>query len=271
VQWYVEAPAVVAGRTPFNTRHAWPRFRGRRGRGNFARMRATHLLATALVTALATAPNASCGGRGCGGSPPAPVTPAGHVLLDPTSPELQTPAPDSFDVRLETTQGEVVLRIIREWGPLGAARVYHLARHGFYDGAAFFRVLPGFAVQFGVSGRPELDAVWNEQTLPDEPRRMTNAAGTVAFAKAGPDSRTTQLFINYRLNEALDAQDFVPVGRVIAGMDVLYRLYSDYGDFPPGGRGPAFGCMLTHGNAYLSSRFPELDRIERATVIEPEG
>lgn len=212
---------------------------------------------------------ASCGGGGvCGGDPPVSDVPAGHVLRDPDSPEMKVVPPDSFDLRLETTEGVVVIRFIRDWSPLGVQRVYNLARHGFYDESQFFRVLPGFVAQFGVSGRPPLDSIWNAQRLLDDPQRQRNSGGTVAFAKTGPDTRTTQLFINYRASEGLDQEGFIPVGRVVDGMAAVYRLHSGYGDIPPQGSGPSFACMLTHGNAYLDERYPELDRIERATVLE---
>lgn len=213
----------------------------------------------------------SCGGSGvCGGDPPTSDVPADHVLRDPDSPEMKVIPPDSFDVRLETTEGDVVIRFVRDWSPLGVQRVYNLTRHGFYDGSRFFRVLPGFVAQFGVSGRPPLDRIWNEQKLLDDPQRQLNEGGTVAFAKTDENTRTTQLFVTYRSNEGLDQGGFVPVGRVVDGMGVLYRLNSDYGDIPPQGSGPSFGCMLTHGNAYLDQRYPDLDVIERATVLEGE-
>lgn len=214
----------------------------------------------------------SCGegSRGCGGEPPANDLPADHPLLDPGSTALRVVPPDSFDVRLQTTKGDVVIRVFRDWAPLGAYRVFNLARNGFYDGSYFYRVLPGFVAQFGMSGRPAVDQLWHEQTMPDDPRLRPNAPGTVAFAKSGADSRSTQLFINYRANEGLDAEGFAPIGRVVDGMGVVYTLYSGYGETQPQGAGPSFGCILSHGNQYLSRRYPALDRIERATVIEPD-
>lgn len=176
--------------------------------------------------------------------------------------------PDTFDVRFETTQGDVTVRVFREWAPLGAYRFYNLVRNGFYDGSRFFRVLPGFAAQFGAHGRPEVDQVWHKQRLPDDPRRASNRAGTLSFAKLGENSRTTQLFFNYRDNEALDADGFAPIGRIVDGMPVLYLLYSEYGDTPPQGSGPAFACILSHGNDYLDRKYPRLDRIERAIILD---
>jgi peptidyl-prolyl cis-trans isomerase A (cyclophilin A) len=224
---------------------------------------------TALLLALAAAAATGCGGSaGCGGDPPPNDLPAGHALLNPDAPALRVEPPDSFDLMLATTKGDVVIRVFRDWAPLGAARVYNLARNGFYDGSYFYRVLPGFAAQFGMSGRPAVDQVWQAQRLPDDPRREPNVPGTVAFAKAGPATRTTQLFVNYGYNEGLDREDFAPIGRVVVGMGAMYALHSGYGETRPQGTGPAFTCVLSHGNEYLSRRYPRLDRIERATVVE---
>jgi peptidyl-prolyl cis-trans isomerase A (cyclophilin A) len=223
--------------------------------------------ARALACLALAAGMASCSSEPCGGAPPADV-PAGHVLLDPDSPELKQVPPDSFDVRFETTKGDVVVRIHREWAPMGVFRFYNLARNGFYDGARFYRVLPGFVAQFGASGRPQIDQVWHGQPMPDDPRRVSNRAGTLSYAMAGPDSRTTQLFFNYGENVVLDEQNFAPIGRVIEGMGALYLLHSDYGETQPQGSGPYFGCILSHGNAYLSARYRRLDYIERAIVVE---
>lgn len=221
-----------------------------------------------LTAALLAAAAAACGGDPCAGPPPPESLPPEHPLRNPDAAEIRVVPPDSFDVRLETTQGVLTVRIYRDWAPLGVYRFYNLTRHGFYDGSRFFRVLPGFIAQFGMSGRPEVDRLWNELPLPDDPRRVGNRAGTLAYAKAGPDSRTTQLFFNYADNRALDEQDFVPIGRIIDGMGVLFMLHSGYGETPPEGSGPAFGCVLSHGNDYLDRRYPRLDRIERAVVLE---
>jgi peptidyl-prolyl cis-trans isomerase A (cyclophilin A) len=217
---------------------------------------------SALLLAAALGLAACATGDPCAGPTPPPSLPPGHVLLDPDIAAVRVVPPDSFDVRFETTQGVVTARFYRDWAPLGVYRFYNLARHGYYDGARFFRVLPGFIAQFGLSGRPEADQLWNELPLPDDPRRWSNRAGTIAFAKAGPDTRTTQLFFNYADNRALDEQDFAPVGRVIDGMGVLFMLHSGYGETP------ASGCILSHGNQYLARRYPRLDYIERAVVVE---
>jgi peptidyl-prolyl cis-trans isomerase A (cyclophilin A) len=215
-----------------------------------------------VAAGLATA----CGGNPCEGPPPPSDLPADHVLLNPDSPLLRELPPDSFDVTFETTKGNVVVRIYREWAPMGVFRFYNLARHGYYDGSHFYRVLPGFAAQFGMSGRPEVDRIWHERPMPDDPRRVSNLTGTLTYARAGPDSRTTQLFFNYGQNVVLDDQGFAPIGRVIDGMGVLFLLHSGYGETQPQGTGPSFGCILSHGNQYLDQAYPRLDRIERLTV-----
>jgi peptidyl-prolyl cis-trans isomerase A (cyclophilin A) len=222
--------------------------------------------ALALATLLLTA---ACGGGQCGGRPPANDLPRDHVLLRPDAPELRQIPPDSFDARFVTTQGDVIVRVYRDWAPMGAYRFYNLARNGFYDGSYFFRVLPGFAAQFGVNGRPQVDRLWHSMPMPDDPRRASNRTGTLTYARAGADSRTTQLFFNYADNVGLDEQGFAPLGRVIAGMGELYRLHGGYGETQPQGRGPDFGCMLNHGNAYLARRYPSLDRIERVEIADP--
>lgn len=190
------------------------------------------------------------------------------MLLNPEAPHWSVEPPPTYDVLLETSQGDVRLTVNTEWAPLGAQRFYNLVRAGFYDGARFFRVLPGFAVQFGASGHPAVDSLWSQQSLPDEAPRVINDGGTLAFAMAGPNTRSTQLFFNYRHNEMLDAQGFAPIGRVVDGAPILYRLYGEYGETAPLGTGPDFGCILENGNGYLAERFPRLDSIARARVLE---
>jgi peptidyl-prolyl cis-trans isomerase A (cyclophilin A) len=218
-----------------------------------------------LILCLAAA--AGCGGDPCGGDPPPPQLPAGHVLLNADSPELKVVPPDSFDVLFRTTKGDVTARLYREWAPMGVFRFYNLVRHGFYDESRFFRVLPGFVAQFGASGIPEVDQLWHRRPMPDDPRRVSNRAGTLTYAKLDTDSRTTQLFFNYADNVALDERGFTPIGRVVEGMGALYMLHGGYGDAPPGGRGPAFACILTHGNRYLSRKYSNLDYIRAAEII----
>jgi peptidyl-prolyl cis-trans isomerase A (cyclophilin A) len=208
----------------------------------------------------------------CGSDGPCPAVRAPEasaelaVLLDPDATAFQTQAPDTFDVRFGTSHGDVTIRVFREWAPIGADRFFHLAQNGFFDGNRFFRVIPGFIVQFGVSGIPAIQEAWNEHELPDDSVTMSNEAGTLTFATAGPDTRTTQVFINYRDNPQLDQSGFAPIGRVIEGMGSLRLLYSEYGETAPQGNGPLYQCMLEGGNAYLERRFERLDSITTTTV-----
>jgi peptidyl-prolyl cis-trans isomerase A (cyclophilin A) len=203
----------------------------------------------------------------CPGVPPVPELPPTHVLLQPGSPELNQVAPDSFAARFTTTKGDVLVRVYRAWAPIGTDRFYNLARNGFYDGSRFFRVLPDFIVQFGLNGHPEVDEAWLEDSIPDDPPQRANDVATIVFATRGPNTRSTQLFFNYRDNPNLDAEGvFAPFGVVTSGLDVLLRLYSGYGEFPPAGNGPRYDCMLSHGNAYLDRYFANLDRIERVSI-----
>jgi peptidyl-prolyl cis-trans isomerase A (cyclophilin A) len=176
-----------------------------------------------------------------------------------------------YHVELETTQGTVLIEVLSAWAPLGSYRFYNLVRNGFFDGTAFYRVIPGFMAQFGVHPVPSVQAVWNEETFPDERVTQSNVRGTVTFAKAGEDTRTTQLFINYGNNARLDAAGFAPIGRVVRGMGVVDRLYSGYGETAPAGEGPDYACMLQGGGAYLERRFPRLDHIRAARVVTIEA
>jgi peptidyl-prolyl cis-trans isomerase A (cyclophilin A) len=225
--------------------------------------RIQRFLTTVLVTGILTA----CGGDPCAGPPPPEVYPAGHPLRNPDAEAMREIPPDSFDVRFETTKGDVTVRIYRDWAPMGTFRFYNLVRHGFYDDTRFYRVLPGFVAQFGMSGHPEVDQVWHDRPMPDDPRRASNLSGTLTYAKVGADSRTTQLFFNYGQNVVLDDDGFAPIGRVIDGMGALFLLHGGYGDTAPRGTGPDFGCMLTHGNAYLDRKFSALDEIRRVTIL----
>ncbi len=170
-------------------------------------------------------------------------------------------APASYQVRFETSAGTFVVQVTRAWAPLGADRLYTLVRQGFFDQSRFFRVVPGFVVQFGLSGDPAVSARWRLHELKDDPVTQHNTRGTLTFATAGPDSRTTQLFINYADNAQLDGMGFAPVGRVTSGMDVVDRINSSYGEGPDQGRIEALG------NAYLIAQFPKLDYIKQATIL----
>jgi peptidyl-prolyl cis-trans isomerase A (cyclophilin A) len=222
--------------------------------------------AAAAVTATLALSTTSCGGECGGGEPPAPGE-AQQVLLAPESDAFAATAPDTFVVRFQTSEGDVVIQVNRDWAPLGAQRFYNLVRNGYYDGVRFFRVIPGFMAQFGIHGVPDVDEAWMDQQIADDPVRYPNERGTVTFAMAGPDTRTTQLFINYRDNTRLDADGFAPIGRVVEGMEVVDRFHGEYGETAPGGAGPAHTCMLSLGNRYLERRFERLDSIVAATIV----
>jgi peptidyl-prolyl cis-trans isomerase A (cyclophilin A) len=175
-------------------------------------------------------------------------------------------APDTYHVTFETSKGPVVLEVIRAWAPLGADRFYTLAKHGFFDGARFFRVIAGFVVQFGIPADPALNAQWRNAKLADDPVAQSNRRGTVSFATSGPNSRTTQVFINLANNARLDKSGFAPFGAVSSGMEIVDQFYSEYADGPPLGPGPSQTKIETEGNAYLERDFPKLDYIKKATV-----
>lgn len=189
--------------------------------------------------------------------------PAGNPLLDPQSAEMRAAAPATYRARFETSAGAFTIEVTRAWAPGGADRFYNLVRHGFFDGTRFFRVVPGFVVQFGLAGDPAVSARWRLASIPDDPVVQHNVRGTITFATAGPDTRTTQLFINYGDNIRLDGQGFSPFGRVVDNMDVVDRIYAGYGEQPDQ------GMIETRGNAYLAAQFPRMDSIAKATVITP--
>jgi peptidyl-prolyl cis-trans isomerase A (cyclophilin A) len=176
-------------------------------------------------------------------------------------------APDSFRVKFETSKGDVVVQVTKEWAPLGAQRFFELVQSGFFDNARFFRVISGFMVQFGIAGDPSVQAKWRPMQIQDDPVKQSNTRGKITFAKTGmPNSRTTQLFINLVDNARLDASGFAPFGEVVSGMDVVDRLYAGYGEGAPGGNGPVQDQIQSMGNAYLEKDFPQLDFIKKATI-----
>lgn len=181
-------------------------------------------------------------------------------------------APDEFWVRLRTTKGDIVIEVVRAWAPRGADRFHDLVRNGYYDGCRFFRVIAGFMVQFGISGDPAANGRWREEPIPDDPVRQSNRRGMVSFAMAGPDTRTTQVFINFAdRNAFLDTQGFSPFGRVVEGMEVVDALNAEYGEGAPRGTGPHQGRIQAEGNAYLEKQFPRLDFITSAAIEGPAG
>jgi len=161
-----------------------------------------------------------------------------------------------------------VVEVTRAWAPLGADRFYNLVKNHFYDGAAFFRVLPGFVAQFGLNANPDVSRVWASANIKDDPVTQSNLAGSLTFATAGPNTRTTQLFINLADNQNLDGMGFAPFGKVIEGMDVVQQFYSGYGEGAPRGRGPDQGRLANEGKAYLDKNFPLLDSIKTAVIVQ---
>jgi peptidyl-prolyl cis-trans isomerase A (cyclophilin A) len=189
-------------------------------------------------------------------------------LVQPKSARMTQTAPASFKVKFQTSEGDFVVEAQREWAPLGVDRFYNLVKNGYYDSVCFFRVISGFMAQFGIHGDPKVSAAWRAERIQDDPVKQSNKRGYLSYAMAGPNTRTTQLFINYADNSRLDQMGFAPIARVVEGMDVVDRLYSGYGEGAPQGKGPNQGRLQTEGGAYLSKDFPQLDCIKNATIID---
>jgi peptidyl-prolyl cis-trans isomerase A (cyclophilin A) len=175
-------------------------------------------------------------------------------------------APATFKANFDTSKGTFVVDVHRDWAPNGADRFYNLVKNGFYDDVRFFRVIPGFMAQFGIHGNPQVMSAWRAAQIKDDPVKQSNKRGFVVFATAGPNTRTTQLFINFGDNTGLDKQGFAPFGEVTKGMDVVDKIYDGYGEGAPRGKGPDQGRLQSEGNAYLMKEFPKLDYIKTATI-----
>ena len=175
-------------------------------------------------------------------------------------------APAAFKVKFETSKGDFVVQVNKEWAPIGADRFYQLVQSNFFDNVRFFRVIAGFMAQFGISADPKTAALWETQKIPDDPVKQSNTKGRITFATAGPNTRTTQMFINLVDNTRLDDSGFAPFGEVVSGMDVVERLYSGYGEGAPGGNGPSQDLIRTQGNAYLEKDFPRLDYVKKTSI-----
>ncbi len=190
-------------------------------------------------------------------APPVPMVAA------PSTVPIQSP--DSFQVAFETNKGTFTVAVTRALAPKGADRLYELVKAGYFSDVRFFRMVPGFVVQFGIHGDPKVYAEWSKAVLPDEPMRIGNTRGTVAFTTAGPNTRAVQLFVSTADNRRkLDPQRlFAPVGKVIDGMDVVDSLNAEYGEEPNQSR------IAASGNGYLQRWFPALDYIVAAKIIEP--
>lgn len=188
-------------------------------------------------------------------------------VLQACTTDQATPA--TYRVLFSTSKGDFTVEVTRDWAPNGAARFHELVQSGFYDGVRFFRVLRTprpFMAQFGISGDPAASAKWRDANIPDDPVKESNTRGRITFATAGPNTRTTQMFINYGDNSPLDAQGFSPIGQVVSGMEVVDQLYADYGEGAPTGQGPDQERIEKEGNAYIEKEFPNLDYVKTARI-----
>jgi peptidyl-prolyl cis-trans isomerase A (cyclophilin A) len=213
--------------------------------------RQVFVLALALASSLVPA--------ACGTTPKAPV-------------RRGPPPPAEYKVLFQTTKGDVVILVHRDWSPIGSDHFYTLVKSGYYNNNAFFRAIKGFVVQFGMNGDPAVTSRWNQHPIKDDPSpKVPNKTGSVVFAKtSAPDSRTTHIFINIGDNsETLDSTGFTPFGEIVQGLDNVMNIYTDYGDAPPNGAGPDQDALSTGGNAYLKEHFPKLDYIIKASIIPP--
>src|SRR5260370_30664586 len=210
------------------------------------------LLAQAQTPAPKTTPAKSSAARTASAGPR-------PSLLNPST--LHAKAPAAFKARFTTTAGDFVVEVHREWAPLGADRFYNLVRYGYFTNAAFFRVVPGFVVQFGLSADPAVNKVWRDADIQDDPVVQSNKRGNLVFATAGPNTRTTQLFINFADNSRLDGMGFAPFGSVIEGMHVVDKIYSGYGE------SPRQDVITAQVDAYLAANFPKIDKIKLARIV----
>jgi peptidyl-prolyl cis-trans isomerase A (cyclophilin A) len=191
------------------------------------------------------------------------------AAADLTQPsKLTEKAPDTFKVKFDTTKGAFTIEVTRSLAPLGADRFYNLVKAGFFKDVAFFRVIPGFMAQFGMSGDPAITKAWSGANIQDDPVKGSNTRGTITYAMGGPNTRSTQFFINFGNNARLDRDGFSPFGKVVEGMEVVDKLNGQYGDMPQqGGTGPDPGHIAREGNDYLKKSFPNLDYIKSATIL----
>ena len=192
--------------------------------------------------------------------PPAPAAAPAPNLMNPST--LKATAPDLYRVKFTTTHGDFVVEVHRAWAPIGADRFYNLVVNNFFTDAAFFRYVPNFIVQFGLPANPAIGRVWQTANIKDDPVKHGNTKGTLVFATAGPNTRTTQFFINFADNTPLDAQGFAAFGQVVSGMNIAEGLYSGYGEKPDQ------GAITAQGKAYLDKNFPKIDSIKSTTIEE---
>jgi peptidyl-prolyl cis-trans isomerase A (cyclophilin A) len=185
------------------------------------------------------------------------------------APKKPTQAPAKFYVKLDTSKGDIVIEVVREWAPRGVDRFYQLVNDGFFDGSRFYRVLRGFAAQFGISKDPKSNELWRQLLLPDDPVKQSNKRGYVSFANRGPNTRSTQIFVNLKNNSNLDSRNFAPIGRVVEGIENAANLYAGYGEVMTlGGSGPDPAKLEAMGDEYAQRSFSRLDTINSAKVID---
>jgi cyclophilin family peptidyl-prolyl cis-trans isomerase len=196
-------------------------------------------------------------GRGRGAAPTSAAARA--KLKNPAA--LKDVAPEEYRASFDTSAGPFVILVHRSWAPKGADRFYNLVKYGFFDDCRFFRVLPDFMVQFGLNGDPAVQGPWRSANIADDPVTQSNKRGTITFATAGPNTRTTQVFINFRDNAPLDRQGFAPFGEVVSGMEAVNKITAEYREQPDQ------GSIQRQGNAYLTKAFPRLDYVKRATIV----
>jgi peptidyl-prolyl cis-trans isomerase A (cyclophilin A) len=177
-------------------------------------------------------------------------------------------SPDEFKVKLETTKGDIVLKITRDWAPKGADHFHALVKAGYYDECRFYRVLPKYIAQFGINGAPAVSAKAKETPIDDDPVKQKNTRGRLTFAKGGPNTRTTNLFLNLKDNSSLDALGFAPIGEVVEGLEIADQLFSGYGDGAPKGRGPSQKKIYEQGNDWLQKDFKDLDFVKTAKILD---
>ena len=191
-----------------------------------------------------------------------------NPLLDPGSEAMKKQAPAVFIARLETSKGDILIEVHREWAPHGADRFYNLVRNGYYNDCRFFRVIKNFMAQIGIHGDPAVSAAWRPANILDDLVKRSNTRGYVTFAQTGsPNSRTTQFFINFKDNSSLDNQRFAPFGKVVQGMEVVDALHAGYGEGAPRGAGPEQMQLVQQGNSYLAQSFPKLDYVKTCSVL----
>jgi len=222
------------------------------------------VLCSALLAQAPASKSAAPAGAASKGTASKTGTPAAKPsLLTPAS--LHAKAPDVFKVQFTTTKGDIVLEVHRDWAPLGADRFYNLVKNGFFTNTAFFRVVPGFMVQFGLAANPAVNKAWETANLKDDPVKQSNKRGMLTFAKTSlPNSRSTQLYINFGDNAGLDPQGFAPIGSVVEGMEIVDKIYAGYGERPEQDK------ITDQGDAYIVKNFPMIDKIKLAKVLPAE-